>query len=141
MENEGCWMPCPPFFSFAFSLHVQNVGGVATNAHNLYWKLCYYCRWRLLWANCNFMCSFPLFIYNALCAYKVWILDLFMYPNNLPPLVISSFARTWVLPSCTFFSPFFLGCFVLLLNWQVFINKQHLKKQSLQVCGSYLIYL
>jgi hypothetical protein len=29
----------------------------------------------------------------------------------------------------------------LLLNWQVFINKQHLKKQSLQVCGSYLIYL
>ncbi len=35
---------CPPFFSFPFILHAENVGGVATNAQNLYLKTCYYCK-------------------------------------------------------------------------------------------------
>ncbi len=35
-------------------------------------------------------------------------------PSGSPSLEDSLFARTWVLPSCSFFSPL-VGCFVLLM--------------------------
>jgi hypothetical protein len=41
-KNERCWMLS--FFGFEFILHAKGVGGVATNARNLYFKTCYYCR-------------------------------------------------------------------------------------------------
>jgi hypothetical protein len=53
-------------------------------------------------------------------------------PIGLSSLEVSSFARTWVLPSCTFFLSLSRGCFVFIDDWQVFTNSiNHLGPKGL----------
>jgi hypothetical protein len=85
--------------------------------------VCY--RWRFLWLDIYFRFFSSLIIWY-LSFWKIKIFDLFLFHHDLPSLEDSSFARTWVLPSCVIFSPF-VGCFVLLMIIGLHHSKAKLK--------------
>ncbi len=87
--------------------------------------VCY--RWRFLWLYAFFR-FFSSSLFDILIAFEKFRYLICSYSMALS-LEYSSFARTWVLPSCAIFSPF-VGCFVLLM-----ISKFSSFKSKVKILG------
>jgi hypothetical protein len=117
MESEGHWKSSS--FNFVFILHVEDVGDITVNVNNLYFEASDYHRWEFFVARRSFRWSSPLLIWYASCVWEGKGFKYLIYssfPCSPPSLeVFFLFVKTWVFLSYTIFSPFFFGCFILVM--------------------------